>query len=446
MEKNDWGEYLDETDFIVDMNKRYNLFSVNASGIVCFSSGKTKIMQRLRLLLMKYHRDMKIPRNERLREKALSDAFYVYVDDRANQKLSQLREEIQFDPNANANFDELLDAMRVFEHREIHKAAIMHYMWLIKRKLWRRNAKFHLMLIIYCKKQGFGKSGFLDQLHIALKEIYAKIYGDRIQDKFSADLFDKYYVANFDEMAQFGKNGIAILKEFVTRNLFVSRKMFSDVNVESKQNTTMCGTTNRPINQIIYDASGMRRWWQINVDEENYMKMDFEKLDEWENSKFLKFWKSIDENNDIGFYNPELPIFSEMLAYQEEFRAVLPIEQFLKAFDYSKEYTKENCENIETKEIALWSMWDQWKGWCLGTKNQTYTYQNFKTQLDGLGYDIRETRPVEKDTGARNRKYMVTVDHLKSEDKKDYSVEADPMKLEEEDYKIPVPAGDFLDE
>ena len=113
---------------------------------------------------------------------------------------------------------------------------------------------------------------------MVVKEVYAKISGDRIQDKFSADLFDKYYVANFDEMAQFGKNGMASLKEFVTRNSFVSRRMFSDVNVESKQNTTMCGTTNRPINQIIYDTSGMRRWWQINVDEENYIKMDFDRL------------------------------------------------------------------------------------------------------------------------------------------------------------------------
>jgi hypothetical protein len=438
--ENSWGEYIDETEFIVDMNKKYKLFTVNASGIVKFSSGKGKIIQRLRLLLMKYHRDMNIPRSERLREKALTDALDVYIDDRADYKLSILKDQIQFDPSINANFDELLDAMRVSEYREIHKAAIKHYMWLIKRKLWRRDAKFHLMIIIFCKKQGFGKSGFLDQLHTALNEVYAKISGDRIQDKFSADLFDKYYIANFDEMAQFGKQGIAILKEFVTRNTFVSRRMFSDVNVESKQNTTMCGTTNRPINQFIYDASGMRRWWQINVDEENYTKMDFKKLDQWETTKFLEFWKSIDESDDIGFYNPILPDYKSMLSYQEAFRAIPPIEQFLYAFEYTKEYSKDDGETDRVKEIALWSMWDQWGGWCAGTKNQTYTYQNFKTQLEGLGYEIRETRPTDKDTGSRNRKYLVTVDDAdemtsKVKDNSDTALQED---------NIPVPANQFL--
>ena len=402
-----WGYYNDESDFIRDMNRRKRLFSVKASGSITRTNGRTDLLSTLRVLADQYSRQTA---SKDLCSAKIQDHLNVVVGEMADAKKEELKQKLRFDPKAPDLFDELLDAMRVTEHREIHKRAIKHYLWQIKRKLWGEEPSYHFMLVLFTNKQAFGKTGFLRQFHRPMLEVFANITADRIRDQFGGDVFENYFVACVDELSQLARTDVAQLKEFVTRKDAVQRKMYSQVHQETRQNTTLCGTTNRPINQVVYDPSGMRRWWQINLNAKDYDSMDFEQLDRWEEDEFLMFWRAIDEHNEHGYYGKRLPLYEEMLSYQDVFKAVSPIQQFVEDHGYTNLYAKRDNTHIQKKELDLDHVWEAWGGWCKATRNNPFTLLSFKNGLQELGFEIVEHRRVDKTTGQRNRAHFLVVD------------------------------------
>ncbi len=407
-----WGTYANELEFIVDMNRRHQLFEVNASGSVHELNGRSMLLPKLKVLAYKYMNET----HSKLEVKNIADSLSVIIDQLAFEKKEQIRNKIAFDPSTPDRFDDLMDAMRITENREIQKNAIKHYLWQIKRKLWGHEPAYHFMLILFTNRQAFGKSWFLRQFHTPISEVYANITGDRIRDQFGADLFESYFVACFDELAQLGKTDINLLKEFVTRKNSVQRIMYSQVTKVNNQNATLCGTTNRPINQIIYDPSGMRRWWQIDLNSKDHDTMDFEKMNHWASQEFLDFWKAIDESEENGFYGRGLPLYEEMVIHQDSYKAVSPIQQFVDDFGYTQEYSKKGNDHLERDEVELEDVWQKWLGWCKGTRNTTYSSQAFKNGLQELGFQISEHRPINKTTGQRGRVHYLVVDKVKEED------------------------------
>src|SRR5207253_333243 len=102
-----WGDYKDETHFILDMNKQHNLFKVEASGTL---DGKAKLPERLKVLASKYVRETG---DKGIKPSNIYDHLEVIVDDMALKRKEELKAKIAFDPNIADPFDELLDAMRV---------------------------------------------------------------------------------------------------------------------------------------------------------------------------------------------------------------------------------------------------------------------------------------------------------------------------------------------
>ena len=349
-----------EIDFIKAVNKEHQFFDVRASGELHELNGVSAITQRLKMLAEDYNRLNKP--EIRMKITSIQDALAIVVDDMRQEKLEIIKEKVKFNPKIPDRFDDLLHAMRVTENQTIHKAAIKHYIWLVKRKLNGFEPKYHFMLILYCKKQGFGKSGFLKQFHAPIQEVHTFITGDTIKDKFSVDMFTKNYAVTIDELAALESTTADELKEFVTRGAISSRRMFTEINQSFKQNATLSGTSNRPINKLIFDPTGMRRWWQIDLNTDDYQKMDFAKLDAWEKDEFLDFWRSIDENDPIGYYGGKAKMAQEMEQYQLKFRSVPPVEQFLEESNYRNEYKKK--KSTKTDKVELDKMWNEWRYLC----------------------------------------------------------------------------------
>jgi hypothetical protein len=402
-----WGYYTDEYEFIADMNRRHRLFTVAASKAIRSVNGSTNFLSRLKVLANRYNKQTS---SEDLSISNIQDSFNVFVEDVAKSKKEELKLKLRFDPSLPDRFDALLDALRVTENREIHKQAIKHYIWQVKRKLWGFEPKYHFMLILFTSKQAFGKTEFLRRFHKPLIEVFANITGSRIRDQFGQELFENYYVACFDELSQLERTDIAMLKEFVTRKEAVQRKMHSQISQENRQNTTLCGTTNRPINQIVYDPSGMRRWWQIDLNAKDFDTMDFEQIERWGSEEFLCFWKSIDEKNDSGYYGKHCSFYPEMLAHQDSFRAITPVQLFVDQSGYTHEYSRRDSSDVGHEEIELDRVWSEWVGWCKATRNNPYTFSSFKNALEEIGFQITEHRPKNKTTGQRNRAHYLVID------------------------------------
>lgn len=407
-----WGHYDNETDFILHMNEVHNIFDVKASGTVRILGEKSTLLERLKILAEGYVRETG---DKNIKPSNLAHHLDVVIDDMKIDKKNSLKEKISFDRHAPDQFDDLLTALRITENRELNKLAIKHYIWQVKRKLWGYEPGYHFMLILMTNRQAFGKSTFLRDFHLPLTEVFANISGDRIRDQFGAELFEKYYVACFDELAQLNSTDINLLKEFVTRKSSVNRKMFTQVNTINSQNTTLCGTSNRPINQIIYDPSGMRRWWQVDLNAKDFDSMDYDKLNMWKQNEFLDFWKSIDEHDPNGFYGKGLPLYGEMLSHQDSFKAISPMRQFIESMEYTNDYAKLSIENSPKKEIELDHIWERWIGWCKATRNNPYTLQTFKINLEEMGFSIVEHRSLNKTTGQRCRVHFLVIDDLEQE-------------------------------
>ena len=402
-----WQEYQNESAFILHMNQVHGIFDVKASGNVQILGEKTTLIERLKILAESYGRETG---DKDLKPSNLAHHLDVVIDDMKLERKNALRTRLNYDPATPDHFDSLLTAMRITENRELHKLAIKHYIWQVKRKLWGYEPGYHFMLILVTNRQAFGKSTFLRDFHDPLIEVFANISGDRIRDQFGAELFEKYYVACFDELAQLNSTDINQLKEFVTRKSSVNRKMFSQVNTVNSQNTTLCGTSNRPINQIIYDPSGMRRWWQIDLNAKDFDSMDFAKLNDWKKEEFLSFWKSINEHDPNGFYGKGLHLYEEMVAYQDTFKAISPTRQFVEAMEYTNDYSRLAKSDSPRREIEMDHVWGRWNGWCKATRNNPYTLQTFKIHLEEMGFAFTEHRNLNKTTGQRGRNHFLVID------------------------------------
>jgi hypothetical protein len=407
--------YSSEEDFIDAANNRHKLFTVTAAGMVEEASDKSAILSRLKLMASQYNSTKPAVK---MNINMISDALSVLADNKRIKKLDQIKEKIKFDPALPDRFDELLNVMRVKNHRDINKAAFKHYVWLVKRKLWGWQPRYQMMLILYGKGHGMGKSGVLDQFHAPIRDIYSSITGNNIKDKFGNDLFRKFFALKIDELTALGDVDNNLLKEFVTRDSVTARRMYSEDLFKFQQNVTLSGTTNRPINHVIYDNTGMRRWWQIELDTDKYEKMDFPQLNKWEHEEeFLPFWKNVDENNEYGYYGPNAPLYKEMLDYQNTFRAIPPTEQFIDNQGYSRKHKLIGPGRKTSKEeIELNKIWSDWKQWCKDTYNTPYTQDGLKNKLIEMGFDIIEHKTRDKTTGKRKRKLFLAVDKNSDED------------------------------
>ena len=377
--------YDDEVDFVRKEGYDKNLFDVKANGTAVMPNGKSALVDRLKMLLANYNREVD---NGMLKDHLIKSGLNILVDDLKLEKLDKLRKKVAYDPNVKVDWKNLVKMMRIdknnpnFENLiELHERMIKHTIWQIKRKLNDQEVKWHTALILH-GKQGCGKSDFLKKLFAPLEELYILIDGSTLNDKFGNQIFNDHFVGNLDELTKIGDKSIELVKQFITMEKATSRKMHTEVHQETKQNMTIVGSSNRPINKVIYDFTGMRRWWQIDIDR-YYDTMDFESI---EGANFIDYWRAIDETEEEGFYNGQS---KEMIRYQETFRATSSTEDFLDAHGYLNNY------NVETVEYCLKRLYKEYTDFCsLYKYPRPQKFPQFRASIQELGYDIASKRPV----------------------------------------------------
>ena len=316
-EQNKIMEYEGPIDFVMKEGIEKGLFTVQANGTYTGGGEEKAIIQRLKLKANDYNNSIG---SKELTADLIRAAFDVVVEEKKIEKLNKMRKELAYDSNVKADWHELLRMMRIktshedFEDlTEKHIKILKHMVWQVKRKLYLQPVKYHLCLILY-GKQGCGKSDFLRQFFAPLEEVYCLLDGNKLEDSFSNGIWESHFVGNLDELSKVKEKSIELVKQFITSTKNTGRVMFSQVHENSKQNMTLVGSTNRPLNQVIYkDYTGMRRWWQMEINKA-FDHMDFEAI---EAEDFMSFWKSVDENG-VGYYNQE----EDMLAYQNTFKAI----------------------------------------------------------------------------------------------------------------------------
>ena len=370
--------YANEMDFVRKEGFEKGMFIVNGNGTISSQMGMKKINERLKLQAGDYNRAVG---NLELRSDMLKDALTVLIEDEQLKKLNIIRNNVKYDPTISADWDGLLEMMTVKRNHnefgdmsEKHIRAIKHTIWQVKRKLFDLEVKYHLCLILY-GKQGCGKSDFLRQLFEPLEEVYCLIDGTGIADKFGGTIFENHYVGNLDELSKITDKSIELVKQFITLNQITGRKIMTQIHEQTKQNMTLVGSSNRPINDVIYDFSGMRRWWQIEINKA-YSHMDFGKI---EAEDFMTYWKSVDENGP-GFYTQE----QEMMEYQDSFVALSTVDEFIELYDYKCNY------DVENHYIQIDELYSDYIDVCKRRNNKVQRQSKFRAQLKERGFEVKQ--------------------------------------------------------
>lgn len=281
----------------------------------------------------------------------IEDALEEWVLQEKSKRLAEIFKSISYasggikGPRANYEWVELSSSM--FESSEDNDlsipakiAVIKKFIWQVKRKIRGIHIENHMMPILI-GGQGTGKSTLLSKILEPIEELSANTDFKQITDDRYIDLWSNFALKT-DEMGWASRSDIDTVKNLVTTNSVNRRFMRTNSSVPVKQNATFIGASNRELNQIIRDESGMRRFVGVKIRRDP----DWKRMNKLNMSNL---WRSVDEEAE----DPTIPYMDEIRAYQESQRVETACEQWMNSLP----------DNFSTKSTPGFDLYPIYKEW-----------------------------------------------------------------------------------
>lgn len=170
---------------------------------------------------------------------------------------------------------------------------LAHFIWQIKRRLADKDIVYHIMPIVV-GAQGGGKSSAIRSLFKPLANLILDFTLTEVTDPRFFFALNQNYVAFLDEMAGAKKTEVENLKKQITASYNDVRKLNTNVVTKIKQNASFIGSSNKPVNEIIFDPTGARRFYEIKA-------LDLLDWDAINSIDYLALFRGINENRDRGY-------------------------------------------------------------------------------------------------------------------------------------------------
>lgn len=272
---------------------------------------------------------------------------------------------------------------------------LAHFIWQIKRKLIDKEIVFHIMPILF-GSQGGGKSKSLQQLFHPIKNLTLDLGLTEVTDSRFYFSLSRNFVVILDELAGIRKADVDILKKQISATYNDSRRLGGNTVTKIKQNASFIGTTNRNVNELLFDVSGARRFYEIKTLD----KLDWDSINSID---YVALFRGIDENLERGYLEE---VMSEVIADQKELIGLDELTVFMQSVNLIG----------GDKEISANLVYDAYKTWAenSGIKNPINSVW-FGRKLSNKGI-----RNVTKNCrGKTSRFYMIDEDselHSKGRD------------------------------
>jgi hypothetical protein len=204
------------------------------------------------------------------------------------------------------------------DEKPLDVAVMKHFVWQVKRKLHELPVEHHLMVVVL-GKTGAGKSEAIRKLIGPLRKL-TDCPQDMafVNDERQVFRLTRCYIIFVDEMGKAERVCVETLKRSITGDISSYRQLGFNKLAAAPNVATFIGATNRDVSDIIYDPTGMRRFYQMTsldrIDWDVVNSIDYEAA-----------WASVDHTAPA----PILPVLDELKETQERLRAKDPVEEWL---------------------------------------------------------------------------------------------------------------------
>jgi len=316
----------------------------------------TKVQQEYRLFAAKF----KVASPNRLNRSDLQNQLKELLYDNKAEKLCRLSNTLRYRADVGGEeLDRFIDALFPSADKEkkyFARTVFECFIWQTKRKIEGLQVEHHIMPILFSKKHGTGKSVTLDCLVKPLKEFVLHLQLDVFRDSFFRKAFSEHFIGIFDEMQGAGRTDIESMKNVITASTLSARGMRSQDIDTIPQNCTFLGTSNRPLSDLIFDNTGMRRFVELELEDMADLStitgekwVDGERLKTENPIDFLKVWQGVRELD----LNPILKVREALEAHQEELRTMSTLEQWVDDFEL-------NPGKVDNNVQVLYNHYREW--------------------------------------------------------------------------------------
>ena len=261
--------------------------------------------------LLIYSRKFKLGGSKQI----ITSKLNIFQDEQFNIHLDELKNKIVY-TDKNDEIDKF--AIAVFGiARPLEIAVLKHFIWQVKRKLFKKNVEYHLMPI-FVGRTGSGKTRAIENFLSPIEDLALQTDLTTLKDdRFNHNLYERY-VLFFDEMAGHGQIDVNIFKNKITSKHISYRLLGTNTTQKLLNNTTFIGASNQTIGEVIKDYTGIRRYFQLTTKD----KCDWDEINKLD---YHKLWCGVDENSD----SPIVEFLDELKSKQEEFRFKESVEEWL---------------------------------------------------------------------------------------------------------------------
>ena len=262
-------------------------------------------------------------------EKELINALEKWVRRRKDEISSDMMTEvvyegIVFEEMIEPEWDRFITAITNTNPEET-KIVLKHFIWQVKRKMFGLPVTYHMMPVFFGPQEAGKSTVVRDFLCKPIKDFFASTDFATITDNRSHDIWDNY-VLFFDEMGRSAVSHLEDIKRKITEDTFNSRVLGKNADTLVVNRATFIGTTNKDISRLIFDDTGMRRFYQVDC----LPRLDWTVT---QSIDYLKLWKSVDERSETPLL-ADTAMLQRVKRVQSRKRQITMIEKWLRERDW----------------------------------------------------------------------------------------------------------------
>lgn len=284
-----------------------------------------EVLNLLIVSVYEYNRNIPIVDGKKLTKSwsisKLKHDLREYIDTAHKQTMTNLENHLRH--NGKDPHDPALKIIQKLGAKEekqgLATAALLHWSWCVKRRLYGMDVGYSLMLCLY-GTQGIGKTYFVRKyLCKIFKNTYLEACLDQILDDREVFKWTKYLIASFDELGALYSKKLTKFQRTKIRNKLIEddityREMYSKNYKTVKRTYTAISNSSKHLWNVFKDGIGMELFFELEVfppeGEKHFNEEELNNID------FDLFWQSVDENLSKGYLYPGSEFWEELQKVQ----------------------------------------------------------------------------------------------------------------------------------